>query len=83
MNRFLVLFASFASLIAPLSARAQTPTARPPNVVLIVADDLGWTDTGFGGSRFYETPHLDALAAGGIRLTSFYVSQSGPPSRAS
>ncbi len=83
MNRFLVLFASFASLIAPLPARAQTPPPRPPNVVLILADDLGWTDTGFGGSRFYETPNLDALAAAGIRLTSFYVSQSGPPSRAS
>jgi arylsulfatase A-like enzyme len=51
--------------------------------VLILADDLGWTDAGFAGSRFYETPHLDALAAGSVRFTSFYASHSGPSTRAS
>lgn len=56
---------------------------QPPNVVILLADDLGWTDAGFAGSRFYETPHLDALAAASIRFTSFYVSHSGPSSRAS
>ncbi len=52
-------------------------------MVIILADDLGWTDAGFAGSRFYETPQLDALAASGMRFTSFYVSPSGPPTRAS
>lgn len=51
--------------------------------MLILADDLGWTDAGFAGSRFYETPQLDALAAGALRFTSFYASHSGPSTRAS
>lgn len=57
--------------------------ARPPNIVFILADDLGWSDTGFAGSRYYETPNLDAFAASGMRFTSFYMSQNCAPSRAS
>ena len=48
--------AALAALFAlPLSAAAQAP-ARPPNIVYIMADDLGWTDLGCQGSRYYETP---------------------------
>ncbi|MEA3462508.1 MAG: sulfatase-like hydrolase/transferase, partial [Bacteroidota bacterium] len=36
-----------------------------PNILLIVADDLGWMDLGFMGSTYYETPHLDRIAAEG------------------
>lgn len=61
---------------------AQPAPARPPNLVVIVADDLGWTDAGFAGSRFYETPNLDALAAQGLRLTSFYTGPMGAPTMA-
>jgi arylsulfatase A-like enzyme len=43
-----------------------------PNVILIVADDLGMTDLGCYGSRFYETPNLDKLASTGIRFTQGY-----------
>ncbi len=43
-----------------------------PNVILIVADDLGWADLGCYGSRFHRTPHLDKLAAGGCRFTQAY-----------
>ena len=39
-----------------------------PNVVFIVVDDLGWRDLGCYGSTFYETPHVDALAARGCAL---------------
>jgi arylsulfatase A-like enzyme len=47
---------------------------RPrPNVVFILADDLGWADLGCYGSRFYETPHLDRLAARGVRFTQAYA----------
>ena len=45
----------------------------PPNLVLIVADDLGWTDLGVYGSTFYETPHLDRLAGEGMRFTRAYA----------
>ena len=45
----------------------------PPNVVVILIDDLGWIDTGVYGSMFYETPHIDRLAAEGMRFTQFYT----------
>jgi arylsulfatase A len=45
---------------------------RPPNVVLILADDLGWTDLACYGSDLHETPHLDRLAAGGMKFTQAY-----------
>ena len=45
-----------------------------PNILVIVADDLGYNDTGFQGSKEIATPHLDALARGGVRCTSGYVS---------
>ena len=44
-----------------------------PNILLIVADDLGWTDLGCYGSTFYETPHLDQLATEGVRFTDAYA----------
>jgi arylsulfatase A-like enzyme len=55
-----------------------------PNVVLLVADDLGWRDLGSHGNTFHETPHLDRLAAQGARFTDAH--SNGPncaPSRAS
>lgn len=59
------------------------PTARP-NVVIIYADDLGWTDLSCYGSTFYETPNLDRLAREGIRFRQGYASAPVcSPSRAS
>jgi arylsulfatase A-like enzyme len=55
---------------------------KQPNVVLILADDLGWTDLGCQGSKFYETPHIDRLAAQGLRFTSHYHSPNCAPTRA-
>jgi arylsulfatase len=59
----------------PVAAPAPTPTPDlgPPNVVLILADDLGWGDLGSYGNRLIRTPNLDRLAAEGVRFTSFYV----------
>lgn len=59
------------------------PTADKPNIVFILADDLGYLDLGCQGSRYYETPQIDRLASQGLRLTSAYA--SGPncqPTRA-
>jgi arylsulfatase A-like enzyme len=56
---------------------------RRPNIVLIVADDMGYADVGFQGSRDIPTPNIDAIAKSGIRFTDAYV--SGPycsPTRA-
>jgi len=47
--------------------------ADKPNVVFILADDLGWTDPACQGSKFYETPNLDKLAAQGMRFTNGYT----------
>lgn len=59
------------------------PKPGRPNIVLIVADDLGWKDVGFMCSTFYETPHLDRLAAGGMKFTSAYAAAANcAPSRA-
>ncbi|MEX0866772.1 MAG: sulfatase [Pirellulales bacterium] len=46
---------------------------RVPNIVLILADDLGYADLGCMGSEYYETPHIDALARDGVRFTSAYT----------
>ena len=54
----------------------------PPNIVLIYADDLGYGDLSCYGNDRHKTPHLDEMAAGGARLTSFYVATpSCAPSR--
>lgn len=57
--------------------------AAPPNVVIIVVDDLGASDLGCYGSKFHKTPHADRLAAAGVRLTQAYAAAPvGVPTRA-
>ncbi|MGE0757146.1 MAG: sulfatase [Pirellulaceae bacterium] len=58
-------------LIARFGA-AAAPAPAAMNVVVILADDLGWTDLGCYGSDLYETPHLDQLARDGMRFTQAY-----------
>lgn len=47
---------------------------KPPNILFILVDDLGWRDLGVYGSEFYETPNIDEFAATGMRFTSAYAS---------
>lgn len=54
------------------SAHPAFAKAHPPNVILVLVDDLGWTDLGCQGSNFYETPNLDRLAREGMRFTQAY-----------
>lgn len=59
------------------------PVPKKPNVVFILVDDLGWKDLGYMGSKFYETPQLDAFSNQSINFTSAYASGSVcSPSRA-
>ncbi len=57
------------------------PSGRRPNIVVILADDLGNADLGYRGSDI-KTPNIDALAAGGVRLESFYGMPASTPARA-
>ncbi len=68
-----------ASLL--LVACSVTLAADKPNVVLIVADDLGWGDVGYHGSEI-ETPNIDRLAERGTQLDQFYVQPVCSPTRA-
>jgi arylsulfatase A-like enzyme len=75
----------FAAVLLSLSAGSAESNAqlRRPNIVVIVADDMGYADVGFQGSRDIPTPNIDALAMGGVRFTDAYV--TGPycsPTRA-
>ncbi len=64
-------------LVIPALAPAPAPAATPPpNIVLIVADDMGYADLGVQGAQGFKTPHLDRLAAEGTRFTNFYVAQA-------
>lgn len=54
----------------------------PPNIVLILSDDLGWADVGCYGNTFNETPQLDRLAREGLRFTQFYAGPVCSPTRA-
>lgn len=63
---------------------AAAKVTEQPNIVLVLADDLGWTGLGCYGSKFYETPNIDKLASQGTRFTvAFSAAANCAPSRAS
>jgi arylsulfatase A-like enzyme len=64
----------FFLIVGILGAAPSTFSAPPPpNIVFILADDLGWRDTGVYGSTFHQTPNIDRLAQRGIRFTNAYA----------
>jgi arylsulfatase len=69
-----------AILLLSLVPHPVAAAGKRPNVLLVVADDMGWTDLGSFGSEI-ETPNLDALAERGIKFTDFTVSVSCSPTR--
>jgi len=86
VTRGIAAVALLAAAALP-AARSRTavaaPEAGPPNVVIILADDLGWGDLGVFGNPTIRTPRLDRMAAEGQKWTSFYVADSVcTPSRA-
>ena len=71
---YVVLFASCTN---------RVDDSIKPNIVLIIADDLGWKDVGYNGAEFYETPNIDKLAADGMVFNRFYPGAANcAPSRA-
>ncbi|HEV7282925.1 MAG TPA: arylsulfatase [Pirellulaceae bacterium] len=71
VGRFLLLIGLAVTAIGTAPARAAD-VVRPPNVVLIMADDLGIGDLGCYGQKRIRTPNIDALARSGMRFTQFY-----------
>src|SRR5213075_1960111 len=76
----LVRFLLLCSLAASAAFGAATPAK--PNIVFILADDLGWTDVACYGSKYYETPNIDRLASQGMKFTNYHNCQNCTPTRA-
>ena len=70
-------------IIVSFWATAWAADTSRPNVILILADDLGWADLACYGNTFNETPHIDRLAQQGVRFTQFYAGPVCSPTRAS
>ena len=62
-------------------ATSAFPQGAKPNIILILADDLGWADLGCYGNKFNETPNIDRLARQGLRFTQFYAGPVCSPTR--
>lgn len=81
----------YSMMIAPtllgassLSAQQVINATKLPNVVFIMVDDYGWSDVGYNGSTFYETPNIDRLASEGMIFTDGYAAAPiSSPSRVS
>ena len=69
-----ILAAVALALALPAPPAAAAEAGRPPNVVVILMDDMGWRDVGFMGNAFVDTPHLDRLAKRGLVFTQAYAS---------
>jgi arylsulfatase A-like enzyme len=78
MSRFILALTVLLGIHVPAPARS----AEQPNIVLILADDLGREDCGFMGGKEIRTPQLDKLAAAGAKLDAFYVQPVCSPTRA-
>ncbi len=70
-----------ATLACASLALAAKPNAKRPNLLFILADDMGWPDLACYGHAFHETPVLDRLAAQGMKFTSFYAAPVCSPTR--
>lgn len=67
-QRHLIFVILFGVLLRPGWAAESRP-----NVILVMADDMGWGETGYGGHLVLRTPNLDAMAANGLRFDRFYA----------
>jgi arylsulfatase A-like enzyme len=70
------------SALASFAALPSEGASPKPNILIIVADDLGYADVGFNGGKVIQTPNLDRLAASGVNLTDFRACPMCSPPRA-
>ncbi len=74
--------AASLALAVLLFCRLEAAESRPPNVVLIQADDAGWGDYSFNGNEMIRTPNIDSIARNGVAMDRFYVCPVCSPTRA-
>ena len=81
-RRSLAFFAALTAITLFLPKLiAESPIPRP-NIIFIMADDLGYTDVACYGSKYYETPNIDRLATQGMKLLNHHHCQNCTPTRA-
>lgn len=85
MNLVYILVAAVVTIIVPSSGAVSHPDSphKGPNILLIMADDLGYETIGYGGGTSYHTPHLDDLARTGTWFENYHTSPVCTPSRVS
>lgn len=82
-RRFALMLPVLGALIPwPSLHAAEAPASTKPNIVFIMADDLGYTDLACYGSRYYETPNIDRLASRGMMFLNHHHCQNCAPTRA-
>ena len=77
-----ILYFALASIIGTKTQLAQAMISEKPNIIIIMADDMGWSDIGCYGGEIL-TPNIDRLATEGLRLTQFYNNAKCTTTRAS
>ena len=82
LRRLSVAVSILLALLGSVTLPAFVCAEERPNIIFILADDLGWSDLGVQGSEYYETPSIDRLAGEGLRFDAFYVCQNCAPTRA-
>ena len=71
-HRFALILGVFTAVLLPRLSAAEAKAVRPPNVIVMLIDDMGMTDLSCYGSKFYESPAIDQLAKDGVRFTQGY-----------
>ena len=81
MPRLLCLLLCVWQVLALTALAAKPASGKPPNIILLVGDDWGFTDLGVYGSEI-RTPHIDALVRRGMKFSNFHVAATCSPTRA-
>ena len=79
--RYSLMMMLVLAMVSAAATSAHAADAPRPNVVYILADDMGWADVSFHGPDI-KTPNIDKIAASGVRLEQFYVQSVCSPTRA-